>query len=222
MPLKFSIILLLVFVNAVYAQLPTAIEIKENKIKRIVILRNEATNPSLVEWYYDDNGYDTAKYENGKRLNYKKIDYNTKNQPIKITQYSDDGRLMDVSVYTYKPDNSFIIKNTDSQFGLVNTATYDKKKNIVKYTIPDGSEIKYVYNAKGKLVKSYSIPKNSGVKMTQTLTYNAKGKIEKSTTVGDYPGSITYQYNANGLLIKTTSVGNGESPDITDEYTYFY
>jgi YD repeat-containing protein len=98
---------------------------------------------------------------------------------------------------------------------MKNTYTYDQMGRQTSFTIPDGSVIKYTYNAKGQLTAARAVSKENGLKMNSTYTYNAKGKLVRLKTTGDYPSDIQYEYGADGLLKK-------EKAGIVNTYEYSY
>ena len=132
-----------------------------------------------------------------------------------ITAFSNKGEQTDKTILTYKPDGSFVAVNTDAQFGLKNTDVFDKKGSRLSHTVPDGSVHKYVYDAKGRLTKIFSIPRNGGVKFTRSYTYNTTGKVTAVKNTGDFAYSSTYEYDAKGLLKKITAISINESKEIT-------
>jgi len=209
------------------AQVPEAAEIKNNKIKKITATYKYSGEPDIIvaTYYYNENGDDTAYYDNGNRTYYNVIDYNRKLQPLTISKFFPDGKAMDKTVFTYKPDGSFTSVNTDTQFGMKVTENYDKKGRLMSHSIPDGTVIKYVYNAKGQLTSSYSIPARGEKKATTSYTYNPKGKMISSATKGAFNSKITYEYDTKGLLKKSTSSSvseSGEKHVSTVEYDYGY
>lgn len=213
-------------VNCLFAQFPSAPEIKKIKLKSIVI-STESTDPGatkLSEIFYDANGNDTARYNDGVMASAKTIEYNQKQQPVKITHYDASHMLTGTTEYKYKADNSFTTVYTDKTYGMKDVGVYDRLGKLVSFTIPDGSVKKYSYNTKGQLIKAYSIPRNEGVKMNTVYTYNAAGKLISSKSTGDYPGSDTYEYDKNGLLKKSVSIYfiAGEKQTDKDSYQFKY
>jgi len=209
------------------AQTPDAAEIKNNKIKSITaVYRYPGEGDSIVgTYYYNENGHDTAYYENGNRKFYKVVGYNRKLQPLTISKFFPSGSEMDKTTFLYNVDGSSTSVNTDAQFGMKVTEKYDEKGRLTSHTIPDGTVIKYVYNAKGQLASSYSIPAKGEKKASTTYTYNAKGKMTSSTTKGAFNSKSNYEYDAKGLLKKTTSSSTSESGEkhmSTVEYNYGY
>lgn len=209
------------------AQAPEPTEIKNNKIKWIssrYLIQGE-TDSTVITYYYNENGHDTAYYENGARRYYKQAGYNRKLQLLTVEKFFPDGTEIDKTIYLYKPDGSFTAVNTDKQFGMKVTDMYDKKGRRVSHSIPDGTIIKYVYNAKGQLASSYSIPAHGEKKVSTSYTYNAKGKLIASANKGGFNSKTSYIYAANGLLKKTVSTStseSGESAVSTAEYEYGY
>lgn len=207
------------------AQAPDAAEIKNNKIKTITaryLIQGE-TDSMFTTYYYNENGHDTAYYENGARRYYNVIVYNKKLQPLTIEKFFPDGSQIDKTVFIYKTDGSSTSVNTDKQFGMKVTESYDKKGHEVSHSIPDGTIIKYVYNAKGQLTSTYSIPVHGEKKISSTYTYNAKGKIISAVNKGGFNSRSVYVYDAKGLLkkiISTSANESGSSSVSTTEYEY--
>jgi len=208
------------------AQAPEAAEIKNNKVKKITshYKGQDGAETFVATYYYNENGDDTAYYEGDARKYYKTVGYNRKLQPLTIEKFFPSGTAMDKTTFTYKPDGSAISVNTDTQFGMKVTETYDKKGHRLSLSIPDGTVIKYVYNAKGQLTSSYSIPIKGEKKSTTTYTYDGKGKMVNSVNT---PGNAktSYQYDKNGLLKKrivTSTDESGEKKTTMVEYEYGY
>ena len=68
------------------AQLPSAADIKKNRIKSIIVTAEEegTAQSKTSEIFYNENGDDTASYESGLRSTYKEIEYNHKLQLYEI------------------------------------------------------------------------------------------------------------------------------------------
>ena len=131
---------------------------------------------------------------------------------------------MDKTIFTYKSDGSFTTVNTDVQFSLKVTGTYDKKGHQLTYSIPDGTVFKYTYNAKGQMISYYTIPVQGEKRITATFTYNAKGKMTASEKKEGYSSKTVNAYDTNGLLKKeiATWIVSGERSISTKEYEYGY
>jgi YD repeat-containing protein len=220
----YCFLLAMMLFSSVSAQEPTAAEIKKYKIKKIT--QSEQSSDGLssnITWYYDQHGNDTARYNDAVRNTYKVIVYDSKQRIQTITHYSDKAAITETTIYTYKPDGSFTSRNTDTQFGLVNIENYNAKGLLTSLTIPDGSVHHFVYNNRGQLIKSYSVPRNGGTKFTRTYVYNAKGQMITERSVSNYPSTSTYEYGEKGLLTKTTIVSGGEGEEkTTTVFTYTY
>ncbi len=213
--------------NSIIAQGPNTAEIKKLKIKKMIVYYGEKgkEGTSVASTYYDTYGYDTASYNAGKRVSYNVIEYDAMQRPKTITAFSDKSEQKDKTVFTYNPDGSYMSVNIDARFGLKKTDVFDNKGLNITHTVPDGSVHKYVYNAKGQLLKVYSVPKNEGVKFTREYTYNAAGKLISSINKGDFPFSSTYEYDAKGLLkrVKSTTVNESNEKEISlKNYEYGY
>ncbi len=208
------------------AQMPAATEIKKLKIKKIT--SQDQANSSAAgrtEWYYNNHGDDTATFRYGKRSNYKIIEYDTKQRIKTVKEFSDAGAERETTVYTYKPDGSFVSVNTDKQFGMKNTIIYDTKGREISHTIPDGSIWHSVYNSKGQLIKFYAEVKNGGMEINNLYTYNAKGQMVKEEKKGEYQAVNTFEYDAKGLLKKSINTTGSDSDDkriTVYQYSYEY
>jgi len=210
-----------------FAQLPDAAGIKNKRIKKITSrhMSYGETDPIVVKKYFDENGNDTAYYENDVRKYYNVIVYDRMLRPLTISRFFPDGSPMDKTVFTYKADGSFSSVNTDVQFGMKMTDIYDKKGKQLSHSIPDGTIIKYQYNAKGQLISDYTIPAKGEKKVTTTYTYNAKGKITGELYKGEGSSKAIYEYDTNGMLKKetrTSTSDTGEKHVSTVEYEYGY
>lgn len=209
------------------SQPPTAAELKLKKIKKVTISTRyqEAETTSTAIIFYDENGNDTARYDGASRTYYKKIQYNRQLKPFIITVCSNAGDTTDIITNTYKPDGSYTSTSTDKQYGFITASQYDKKGNLMQVLIPDGSIKKYNYNAKGELIKAFTIPKNGGVKLITIYSSNSNGKIATAKTSGDYKNSWKYTYGANnllGLAIYTAWLSGEETETSIDTYVYGY
>lgn len=204
------------------AQMPTAVEIKKLKIKKIVSQnQNDSSAAGRTEWYYNSNGDDTATYYYGTKSNYKIIEYDNKQRIKTIKTFSSTGFETETTIYTYKPDGSSVAVNTDKLYRLTNTTVFDTKGRETSLTVPDGSIRRSVYNTKGQLIKYYTEPKSDGVRINNTYTYNNKGKLVSKVSKGDYPSNITYEYDDNGLLKKSTVITTADA-DEKEVSVYLY
>jgi hypothetical protein len=218
---SFFTCMLFSFSVTLFAQEASPAEIKAKKIKKQTVTTKSTEADQVTVTYYDDKGNDTANYNNGVRSYYKVIQYNSKGKIDKFTNYADDGRETDATVYTYNADGSAVAVNKDAQFGLAYHYTYDKNGNKTSFKIPDGTVIKYFYNSKNQLIKTQSFPAaDDDVKYVIAHTYNAKNKMIKSVQTGDNNNTTTYEYAADGLLKKATIKGSGYTTTYTYEYGY--
>ncbi|MEP6674965.1 MAG: hypothetical protein ABJA78_07410 [Ferruginibacter sp.] len=211
-----TLIFCLLFSMACIAQEVTAAEIKKLHIKKITVTtRNKESVTRRIETWYDANGYDTAVYNGKNRVTYKKITYNKKNKQEKVEQYDNESKLIGTTVFSYKLDGTYTAVFTDAVAGMKNTYSYDQMGRQISFAIPDGSVIKYTYNAKGQLISAHSVSSENGLKMNSTYTYNAKGKLVSLKTTGDYPIDVEYEYGPDGLLKK-------EKAEQVNTYQYSY
>jgi YD repeat-containing protein len=209
----------------VFAQY-TAKEIKKykvNKITRLSMTRgDEAVQKSEI--WYDSNGDDTAEYTGAELYRRTKYEYNPNGKVIGRTRYKADGKEIETSIYTYKPDGSYSISNTDKDFGMTDLTYSDKSGKTTKTVSPDRTERIYSYDAKGRLLKIKSKPNDSGGVVTDLqYTYNTKGQLIKEVNKGDYKWTKTYTYNAKGLIAKTKSItitDDVADPEVTVTYEY--
>jgi YD repeat-containing protein len=202
----------------------TTSEIKKNKIARItkisVSQHGEATRQ--YDTYYDRYGNDTSSYMDG--VLYKRIlyDLNVKDKIVRRININGMGIEIEVALYEYKADGSYVIKNTDKQFKLTDYTYYDKTGKITKTISPDGAIRIYTYNVQGQLLSIKSKTGQDGVKTDLQYTYNTKGQQIKEVSNGEYKWTKTMEYNDKGLLVKasTVAVEDGEEFQTTDMYKY--
>jgi YD repeat-containing protein len=222
---KFLTLSFLLLSFSVFAQ-HTPQEIKKFKISKITKLSVTNGNETIQkdEIWYDNNGNDTVEYTGSEVYRRTKYEYNPKVQVIGRTRYKADGKEIETSVYTYKPDGSYTISNTDKDFGMTDLTYCDKSGKTTKMVSPDRTERIYSYDAKGRLLKIKSKPNDSGGVVTDLqYTYNAKGQLIKEVNKGDYKWTKTYTYNAKGLIAKTKSntvTDDVADPEVTVTYEY--
>jgi hypothetical protein len=210
---------------SLFAQYPQK-EIKKFKISKITTLATTAGNDAAQksETFFDDKGNDTAEYSNGQLSRRTIYEYTPKGQTIKRIRYKADGKEIETAIYTYTPDGSYTISNTDKDFGMTDMTYCDKSGKTIKTVSPDKSEKIYTYDSKGHLLHTKSKSSdNGGVVVDIQEIYNANGQLSKEISKGDYKWTRTYSYNTKGLITKcrNTSVTDGiADPEVT--YTYEY
>ena len=210
---------------SVFAQY-TSQEIKKYKIGKMIKLSVTKGDEAVqkTEVWYDGNGNDTAEYNGGQLYRRTKYEYNPTRQATSRTRYEADGKEIETAAYTYKPDGSCTISNTDKNFGMTDLTYCDKAGKTTKTISPDKSERIYSYDAKGRLSKIKSkASDNGGVVIDQQYTYNANGQLIKAVSKGDYKWTLVYSYNSKGLLSKSknNSVTDGvPDPERTTTYEY--
>ena len=216
-----TIFICLIFSLSLFAQYNPE-EIVKYKIKKIIKIstNTDSSETQKQEKLYDRNGNDTATYLGGQLYTTSKYEYNSKNQPIKRITYEHEGSERETAIYDYKPDGSFIISNTDKQFGMTDYIYHDKKGKITKTRIPDGSERQYTYDPKGKLLKIKTKPGGDGVLVDLQHTYNSKGQLIKEVSMGEYKWTTTHTYDAKGLLKRSVTV-TSEDGTQTKNYTAY-
>jgi YD repeat-containing protein len=140
----------------------TAQEIKKYKINKMIktSVNGDSSETQKLENLYDSYGNDTATYLDGQMYKRSTYEYNGKGQITKRITYKADGNKSETAVYNYKPDGSYIISNTDKDYGMTDLTYYDKLGRITKTVQPDKSERIYTYDTKGKLIaiKSKTAP----------------------------------------------------------------
>lgn len=201
-------------------------EIKKFKISKIT--RSSVTSGEDVirksEVLYDEKGNDTAEYNDGNLYRRTVYEYNSKGQVVKMTRYWADGKEIATAEYKYKPDGSYIIANTDKDFGMTDFTHCDKAGKITKTISPDRSERIYSYDTKGRLTKVKSKPSdNGGVVVDLQYTYNPKGQLIKQVNKGDYKWTASYIYDAKGMISKcvNANIMDGVAePEMTTSYEY--
>ena len=218
----YLLLLILGFSIATTAQLPTASEIAQQKIKKITRIYQENTKASIT-WQYNNNGHETSMYAYGKRINYKQITYSDNNRIITLKQFLDNCTESNNSVYQYNEDGSYRIDDTGKQYGTKSNSSFNKKGQPVSSTVPDGSIYHYLYNEKGLLIKMFSEPKNGAIVFTNEYVYDTNGKLVTQTNTGQYTATIAYEYGSNGLLTKETiTAGTTETGKEITVFLYEY
>lgn len=215
----------ILLVNSAIAQQPGAVQIKAKKIKKITVTYSgdSEITPVVYIYYYDQNGNDTSLYTSGTKYSYKTITYDNNGRKLTEEKFFASGAKMEKTIFTYKPDGSFTAVNSDAQFGMKVNEAYDKRGNLLSHTIPDGTIIKYTYNAKGQKTSMYSIPIKGEKKFTVTYSYGPDGRMISSSRKGDPNSKTVYEYDKNGLLKKettTTETGKSEKHKSYIEYSY--
>ena len=121
---KFIAFISFSFPLIVFSQYTTQ-EIKKYKIGKIIktTVNEDSSETQKQEIFYDNKGNDTATYLDGQRYKYSIYEYNAKGQAIKRITYDHDGSENETAVYSYKPDGSYVISNTDKQFGMTDLHT---------------------------------------------------------------------------------------------------
>jgi len=199
-------------------------EIKKYKISKIIkhSANTDSSEKQTQEKRYDRNGNDTATYMDDQLYTSSKYEYNLKDQPIKRITYEHEGSERETAIYDYKPDGSYIISNTDKEYGMTDYTYYDKKERIIKTRMPDGSERLYSYDSKGRLLTIKTKPGGDGVLTDIQYTYNSQGQCIKEVSMGEYKWTKTHTYDAKGLLIKTITLASedGMESKTTNIYEY--
>jgi YD repeat-containing protein len=201
-------------------------EIKKLKITRVV--RSSQTRGQEAvqrnETWYDEFGNDTAEYNNGELYRRTKYEYNPKGQVLTRTRYDATGNETETAVYTYKPDGTCTVSNTDKSFGMTELTYCDKGGRTTKTVSPDNSERIYTYDTKGRLTKIKSKDSDNGsVFVDIQYTYNPKDQLIKEVSKGDNKWTTLYSYNVGGLVskVKRNSVTDGVAdPEVITSYEY--
>jgi len=196
---------------------------KIQKLTKLLVTKNHEAVRKTAIWY-DEKGNDTAEYNGAELFRRTKDEYNSKGQAITRIRFGADGNETETAIYTYKPDGSCTISNTDKSFGMTDVTYCNKAGNTTKTISPDKSEKIYTYDAKGHLLKIKSnAGDNGGVIIDQQYTYNANGQLTRVVSKGDFKWTQTYRYGPKGLLAKSkmNSVTDGVAdPEVN--YTYEY
>lgn len=222
--MKLLLLISFVFVALTVSAQRDKAMIKKLKIKKVTITEvyDEQGNSSISEVFYDENGFDTATRRNDK-TEHTKYTYDSKNRIIKKEVFWDDWSPQTKFDYTYSPDGSYKVVDTDVQNSLTNTNWYDKKGNLLKAKIPDGTVFTYSYDAKENPIKIVSTPAKGKASIT-TIKYqfDKAGRIIKSTSSAG--GTAETTYNEKGLPATSivTSKGNGDMPAYKSSFTYKY
>jgi YD repeat-containing protein len=196
-------------------------EIKKYKISKLSTISLQDSSATHETWY-DSNGNDTAEYYGGKLYKRRTYQYNNKEQATARTTHGADGNESETAEYTYKSDGSYIVKNTDKQFGMSDYIYYDRTNKIIKTVAPDGSERMYTYDAQGRLSKVKTKSGGNGVLTDIQYMYNAKGQCIKEESKGEYKWTTAYTYNAKGLLKKGARISLRDGEEAKTTYLYQY
>jgi hypothetical protein len=221
---KLSPLFTLLLSLPVFSQYTTQ-EIKKFRISKITTLSVTKGDEAIRknETWYDENGNDTAQYNGGELYRRSKYEYNSKGQAIARTRYGADGKEVETANYTYNPDGSSAVSNTDKSFGMTDLTYCDKTGKTTKTVSPDKTERIYTYDPKGKLLHVKSKSDNGSVVTDIQYTNNAKGQLVKEVSKGDYKWTSSYTYDAKGMIarIKRNSVTDGVvDPEVTTTYEY--
>lgn len=211
----------LLFSISVFAQY-TPQEIKKYKISKIIkqSYNTDSSESQKIETLHDRNGNDTAIFMDGQLYKHSVFEYNSKGQTIKIVTSKQDGSEMETAIYTYKPDGSYTISNTDKTYGMTNYTYYDKTGKITKTKSPDGAERIYTYDAAGKLLKIKSKPGGDGILTDLQYTYNSKGQCVKEVNNGEFKWTTTYTYDTKGLINKAVMLNPDDGTKSYYSYEY--
>jgi YD repeat-containing protein len=204
----------------------TTPEIKKYKISKITkwSVSNDADDAAQKqEIFYDRNGNDTAAYNGGKMYKRSLYEYNHKGQIIKRINSHIDSSAIETGLYTYQPDGSYKISNTDKAYGMTDYEWYDKTGKLTKSQSPDRAQRLYAYDAKGKLVSvKTKAGRNEGINVDLKYTYNSRGQLVKEVSSGEYKWTTTFSYNEKGLLTKTTTITSEGAVESKTVVTYDY
>lgn len=219
MKLSFFFFLFLSF--SCFSQSPSSV-LKKNKIKKVVI--NEKTpegNLTETVKYYDAKGNDTATISYGERYEHIDYEYNSANKILKKHVLWASGEPKEEQVYFYQKDGTCKTENKDVQFGLVQTAWYDRRGYLIKAKIPDGSVFTFTNDKKGNVIKTTKSSPGEKVQ-TQTYTYRYDGNGNVLEKKGSDGSLVKNKYNEKGLLTESVlSVKSGRQIE-TYSYTYVY
>jgi YD repeat-containing protein len=204
----------------------TSREIKKLKIGRVVKLSQTKGKEAVQknETWYDENGNDTAEYNNGELYRRAKYEYNQKGQVLSRIRYDAAGHETETAIYTYNPDGTCTVSNTDKSFGMTELTYCDKEGRTIKTVSPDNSQRIYTYDSNRRLAKVKSKESdNGGVVVDIKYFYNPKGRLIKEVSKGDYKWTTVYIYNTGGLVskVKRNSVTDGVAdPEVIISYEY--
>jgi len=199
-------------------------EIKKYKISKIIIFsaNSDSSETQTTGTLYDRNGNDTATLMDGQLYQHSQYKYDAKNKTLKRIVYDHDGSENATAVYNYKPDGSYIVSNTDKQFGMIDYTHFDKTGKIIKTISPDRAERLYTYDASGKLLRIKTKPGGNGVLVDIQDTYNPKGQLVKEVSKGEFKWTTTYSYDAKGLITKAVRTSSEGGTETTKYYSYQY
>lgn len=184
-------LLLFIFCCAIcccgFAQ-PSASVIKKYKIKKITATIVDDYDTKIVETFYNELGHDTAVVRYNERFIYNVYTYSINNRIEKIISYwAEDDKPVDTTWYIYKPDGSYMTKETDVVYKLTTKKWYNSKGKVIKIIVAAGDIYNYTYDSKGNMIKS--IYTDGHTKKKKTIIYKP---VTKSKNI----------YNKEGLIIK--------------------
>ncbi|MBK7884525.1 MAG: hypothetical protein IPJ81_12625 [Chitinophagaceae bacterium] len=218
-----------IFSGNIFAQFPTAAEIKNKKIKKVTIY-HEGKTPSENSYralYFDENGNDTAFYNKGERWQYKVIQYDEQQRPLKIEEVfiHDEGRPNEITTFVYNPDGSYVSEMIDSESGAKDINEYDKDGKQLKSNFY-GRLIDFLYNEKGQLIKQVGKAKDDLRGYMWEYKYDSRGKLILRTFTDEYRNSkMIFEYNKEGLLskeIETENVKGFPTRTTVEKYVFSY
>jgi len=220
-----KIILFLVVCGSLHVSAQyTTKEIQRYKISKLTqkSYYPDVNTSLLFEYYYDAMGNDTAEYVDGHV--YKSYKYEFKNNRIASrTTYDANGNESESSTYDYKPDGTYVISNTDKAYSMTDYAYFDKLGNETKSVSPDGGQIIYTYDTKGRLTSIKSKPGTNGTKTDILYIFDTKGRRLKEVSKGEFEWTATYSYDSKGMISKVISIPPvGDTPIEKKTVIYAY
>jgi YD repeat-containing protein len=190
---------------------PSKEEILKFKISKITI-RSSEDSDAVKEYYFDEEGNDTALYIDGKLSWNKKYEKNKQAKIIKSIQYDFSGHKLFTSNYDYEDDGTYRIAHTNEKYQLIDlTEVYDKTGRIQRELLNDGGQHIYKYDSIDRLSRIDSEPGFEDYnQFTSEYTYYDNNLLSSVKTIYTM-NSVTlceflqkFFYDTKGLLLKIT------------------
>jgi len=201
--------------------------IKKFKIAKITI-KSTATPNENHEYYFDNNGNDTASYIGGILFYFRKYEIDKQGKIIEWVQ-SDSNRIAKLkATYSYKNDGSYTISITHPTYKQItlNTVNYTQTGKIQNEIFMDGGQLIYKYDSQGKLLEISSKPGSDGDdQFTAAYTYNSNNTLISIKTIyhtDKYETLEKFYYNDKGILVKSETGVSYQSKKEKKSYTITY
>lgn len=201
--------------------------IKKFKIAKITI-KSTATPNKNHEYYFDNNGNDTASYIGGILFYIRNYVIDKQGKIIEWLE-SDSNRIPKIkATYSYKNDGSYAISITHPKYKqiILSTVNYTPTGKIQNEILMDGGQHIYKYDSLGKLLEISSKPGSDRYdQYTAEYTYNSNNTLISIRTVyhtDKYETLEKFYYNDKRILIKSETIVSYQSKKEKSVYTITY